>query len=665
MGGLKANVIWTFESNASWLNWNVSNQTIYGIPTNDDVGQYWIRINISYKSQSFDEHNFVLTVYNINDPPEIIGAPEILGIKALKDYDLDFSNYIFDVDNSSNDLRIIENSNYAAVRDHSIIFNYPDSVDFEIVKINVFDGVVLSNDHEINITIISEDVIFPAVINKIPTGENVSVWSNITIIFSKSMDQASVENAFSIFPKVNDTFFSWFGDNTTVILSHNDTLIYNQSYTVNISSSAKDPDDNRLDGNGNEVFEDSPIDDYSWTFIIIAENVTLNKAPSIQIDTPLKLSTFNLNDTIYFDCFNTTDLDGDLLGFLWTSNISGILSSKPQFTANLPIGHHQIILYVNDGHGHNISESINIVITPWNRPPVAIITSPLDGEVFNITDSILFDGSNSYDLDLDALKFYWHSNTSGGVGYTSQFTTQLPEGQHLITLFVNDGFYHNVSVSINITVIDPSTTPPGPGDNGDTKPPPTGKDDSFYSTYGLYIGIILVIIIVTIFGFAAATEVGKYGVLGAMVPLYRRLKGKKVLDNEIRGMVRGYILANPGEYYSVIKRTLKLPNGTLTYHMKVLEDEGLVKSERDGIYKRFYPIEMQLPKNATHLTRIQESILNEIIIKPSITVSELGKKIEINPRVINYHVKALVSAGLIRSERFGKKNRYYMVDDTE
>ena len=83
--------------------------------------------------------------------------------------------------------------------------------------------------------------------------------------------------------------------------------------------------------------------------------------------------------------------------------------------------------------------------------------------------------------------------------------------------------------------------------------------------------------------------------------------------------------------------------------IEMLEDEGLVKSERDGIYKRFYPIEMQLPKNATHLTRIQESILNEIIIKPSITVSELGKKIEINPRVINYHVKALVSAGLIRS----------------
>jgi DNA-binding transcriptional ArsR family regulator len=237
---------------------------------------------------------------------------------------------------------------------------------------------------------------------------------------------------------------------------------------------------------------------------------------------------------------------------------------------------------------------------------------------------------------------------------------KLPEGQHFITLYVNDGFYHNVSVSINITVIDPSISPDI--GNGPTKPPPASEDGSFYSTYGLYIGIILIIIILIIFGFAAATEVGKYGVLGTMVPLYRRLKGKQVLDNETRGMIRGYILANPGEHYSIIKRTLGLKNGTLTYHLKVLEEEGLVKSERDGIFKRFFPIEERVPESIMYISKVQELILNEIISSPGITPRELSEKTDKSHQIINYHLKKLISADLIRVERLGKKNKYYPVE---
>ena len=147
-----------------------------------------------------------------------------------------------------------------------------------------------------------------------------------------------------------------------------------------------------------------------------------------------------------------------------------------------------------------------------------------------------------------------------------------------------------------------------------------------------------------------------------MVPLYRRLKKKEVLDNETRGMVRGYILANPGEHYSIIKRTLKLPNGTLTYHLKVLEQEGLVKSKRDGIFKRFFPIEERVPENIMHITKVQELILNEIISTPGITPRELSEKTDKSHQIINYHIKKLISANLIRVERLGKMNKYYPVE---
>jgi DNA-binding transcriptional ArsR family regulator len=498
----------------------------------------------------------------------------------------------------------------------------------------------------------------PFITSTIPKNNstNVEINTTIEIIFSFRMNQSSVENAFSIKPYINGSFY-WSNYNRTMRFYPERFLAFNQTYNLKISTSAKSIMGSPFDGNMNNKVDGSPVDDYYWSFTTApAENVN----PIIQINNPLNNSVFNFNDTIYFDCFNSTDPDGDLLGFLWVSNITGILSSNPQFSINLPIGQHQITLFVNDSQGHNISESIIISITPWNRPPIAVITLPFEGAVFNITDSIRFDGSDSYDLDLDTLDFYWHSNISGGFGYKSPFTTKLPESLHLVTLYVNDGFYHNVSVIVNITVIDPSISPGG--GNGPTKPPPPTQDDSFYSTYGLYVGIVLIIIIVIIFGFAAATEVGKYGILGTMVPLYRKLKGKQVLDNETRGMIRGYILANPGEHYSIIKRTLGLKNGTLTYHLKVLEEEGLVKSERDGIFKRFFPIEERVPENIMHISKVQELILNEIISKPGITSTELSKKTDKSHQIINYHLKKLINAELIRVERLGKKNKYYPVE---
>ncbi|MCK5559704.1 MAG: Ig-like domain-containing protein [Thermoplasmata archaeon] len=504
----------------------------------------------------------------------------------------------------------------------------------------------------------------PNIISKKPIdgAQNVLVNTSIRVIFNESMNKSSTEAAYSIIPKV-DGNFNWTGNDKILTFKPNSNLNYSTTYEIIILGVAKDLTGNTLDGNKNGNAEGSPIDDYSWNFTTAGYT---NFKPIVKIDSPLNNSVNYINGTTYFDCINTTDPDGDILEFLWASNISGILSKNSQFYTSLPLGHHQITLYVNDGYGHNVSVSVKIIVIPWNCLPVAIIDHPKNNDVFNDTDTIRFEASSSYDLDLDALEFYWHSNITGGFGYSSKFSAKLPEGRHFITLFVNDGHYHNVSISINIVVLNQTTDPTnGPTDNGGPGPPSTGQDKGVLSRYGLYIGVILIIVIITIFGFAAATEVGKYGLLSSFVPLYRRLKGKKVLDNETRGMVRGYILANPGEHYSIIKRTLKLPNGTLTYHLKVLEQEELVKSERDGIYKRFYPVEMQLPKNATHLTKIQETILNEIIIKPGITVGELGKKIKINPRVINYHVKALVSAGLIKAERFGKRNRYYVIEGIE
>jgi DNA-binding MarR family transcriptional regulator len=156
--------------------------------------------------------------------------------------------------------------------------------------------------------------------------------------------------------------------------------------------------------------------------------------------------------------------------------------------------------------------------------------------------------------------------------------------------------------------------------------------------------------------FLGATEIGYLALLSIFLPLYVRLKKKDVLSHFTRGQIFGYIQANPGAHYNAIIQYLGLHNGVGAYHLKVLEREGYIKSLRDGIYKRFYPKNMRIPEKRLHLSRIQRDILSEIQKHPGITQKEISKLLDESKQVVNYNVKVLESAGLIRMERVGRES---------
>ena len=85
---------WEINTNAKWIKYNLSNGTINGTPTNDDVGEYWIYISVSDKEYK-DYINFTLTVKNVNDPPIII-TQDIKKIKVGKAYSVNYE--VVDID---------------------------------------------------------------------------------------------------------------------------------------------------------------------------------------------------------------------------------------------------------------------------------------------------------------------------------------------------------------------------------------------------------------------------------------------------------------------------------------------------------------------------------------------------------------------------------------
>ena len=167
----------------------------------------------------------------------------------------------------------------------------------------------------------------------------------------------------------------------------------------------------------------------------------------------------------------------------------------------------------------------------------------------------------------------------------------------------------------------------------------------------------------SIIGLLGGTEVGRYALFaGLLIPLYTKLMKDQVLDHYLRGKIHGYIIANPGEHYNAIKEQLDVTNGALSYHLRVLEREGYIRSRFDGMYKRFYPSEMKLPRSSRQISSFQEVILTIVKNNQGLSQKEIAKRIGVSSQVINYHVKLLEDSGLIKVDRTRRKSRVYATD---
>jgi uncharacterized membrane protein len=91
---------WNFSTNGNWLGFNYTTATLYGTPTNDDVGEYWINISVN-DTMNTNNTNFTLLVINVNDKPIIIINDNMI---AYEDdlYVVDYN--AIDVDNPQDDL---------------------------------------------------------------------------------------------------------------------------------------------------------------------------------------------------------------------------------------------------------------------------------------------------------------------------------------------------------------------------------------------------------------------------------------------------------------------------------------------------------------------------------------------------------------------------------
>lgn len=297
------------------------------------------------------------------------------------------------------------------------------------------------------------------------------------------------------------------------------------------------------------------------------------------------------------------------------------------------------------------SKETNIVVSqePQNQLPVATISS--DHQIVNVNDTVWFYGHLSYDPDGEIVDYDWdfgdgYTGTGSEISHVFEIV-----GSFTVTLIVTDNNGAKDQDTFEIRVKELLDEP----DYGNETLSSSGDSNRWNIPLILLAtcGILLFVV------FICNSDVGKYTLFSLFVPLYTKLKKEEILDHFTRGKIYGYILANPGDHYNSIKKALELSNGVFSYHLHILEKEGIIKSARDGTYKCFYPSGMRIPSNGGSLKKSQILIIEKIKEMPGISQKDIATFLGVSSPTINYHIKELIKLGIIKAERKGMRLKYY------
>lgn len=164
---------------------------------------------------------------------------------------------------------------------------------------------------------------------------------------------------------------------------------------------------------------------------------------------------------------------------------------------------------------------------------------------------------------------------------------------------------------------------------------------------------------------AAGSEALKFKLVTVLfVPLYTRLKREDVLDHEVRGMIRGCVISDPGIHYNEILRRLGLSNGKAAYHIKTLEREGFIRSVTDGRYKRFYPPGMKVTDIPVRLNPTQKLILEIIGKNEGLSQRKIARLMDVSYPTVHRQVNKMDKIGVIRVVKKGTRTKCYVADDS-
>lgn len=404
---------WSLDTNATWLGINETTGILSGTPINDEVGFYWVYVNVTDGNDGNDSHYFILTVEDYNDPP-VITTPNNESAKEDSLYEVDYN--FTDVDDAIAYWYRDSNASWLDIDpDTGLLFGTPQNDDVGSYYVNItvtdergasnytsFTLIVNNTDPKITnipIELTEEDELHQDDFNCTDDGQGNVVYLRITnASWLKIESLTGLLNGTS-----NNTHVGWYWINVTV-----------------------------SDGNGGSDFRNFTI--------------TVSNTPPTFTTIPDLIA---FEDSLYTVDFNSSDDGQGNITYLLMRNASwldintstGIVFGTPD---NDDVGTYWVNVTVHDGNGG--MRPINYTLTVKNTNDRPSITAK-PGDIEYVEEDSQYNFDFEYlDDDSDSIEWSISTNASSSwltidpsTGNLSGTPKNEDVGWYLVNITADDG----------------------------------------------------------------------------------------------------------------------------------------------------------------------------------------------------------------------------------
>lgn len=128
-----------------------------------------------------------------------------------------------------------------------------------------------------------------------------------------------------------------------------------------------------------------------------------------------------------------------------------------------------------------------------------------------------------------------------------------------------------------------------------------------------------------------------------------------------------FIYNNPGSHFRKIKKEMDLSIGTIQYQLNKLEKDGKIVSIYHRFYKFYFPNGVFQDHEKEILQVLNNASLRNVLLiiieKKHLSKHEIANLLNISYSSVNWHLKQLMSYGIIVEKRDRKFIRYSMNDE--
>lgn len=147
--------------------------------------------------------------------------------------------------------------------------------------------------------------------------------------------------------------------------------------------------------------------------------------------------------------------------------------------------------------------------------------------------------------------------------------------------------------------------------------------------------------------------------LPKLVPVaYSRYDDSDPLEHDVRAALYEAVEDSPGIHLSALERRTDVSLSSVRHHLRILEVESLVETERHNGKRRYFPAGTA---NRALVSALEDpakaAVLRAVADREPASVSDLAGALDRDPSTISYHLSGLAAEDLVDRERDGRAVR--------